>query len=81
MSRFVRNSSSKSSTNDGKIIGYVLICILIALVILAFRPFGFRTFLHGLEHDNFFSLLLVISIVAICLVIVQRAGIIFADKI
>jgi hypothetical protein len=81
LSRFVRNSSSKSSTNDGKIIGYVLICILIALVILAFRPFGFRTFLHGLEHDNFFSLLLVISIVAICLVIVQRAGIIFADKI
>ena len=81
MSRFVRNSSSKSSTNDGKIIGYVLICILIALVILAFRPFGFRTFLHGLERDNFFSLLLVISIVAICLVIVQRAGIIFADKI
>jgi|GEM_PF-3897329 uncharacterized membrane protein len=81
MSRFVRNSSSNSSTKDGKIMGYVLICILIALVILAFRPFGFRTFLHGLEHDNFFSLLLVISIVAICLVIVQRAGIIFADKV
>ncbi|HEY7570379.1 MAG TPA: hypothetical protein VH796_03320 [Nitrososphaeraceae archaeon] len=81
MSRFVRNSSSNSSTNDGKIMGYVLVCILIALVILAFRPFGFRTFLHGLEHDNIFSLLLLVSIVAICLVIVQRAGIIFADTL
>ncbi|MGC2596852.1 MAG: hypothetical protein WA395_01810 [Nitrososphaeraceae archaeon] len=76
MHQFIRNSHLGG---HGRITGYLLICILIALVILAFRPFGFRTFLHGLEHDNIFSLLLVISIVATCLVILQKAGVIFAE--
>jgi uncharacterized membrane protein len=62
MRQFTRNSG----IGDSKLTGYILICILIALVILAFRPFGFRTFLHGLEHNNILSLLLVISVIAIC---------------
>ena len=78
MHQFIRNSHLGG---HGRITGYLLICILIALVILAFRPFGFMTFLQGLEHDNIFSLLLVISIVATCLVILQKAGVIFADKV
>jgi len=49
-------------------------------MILAIRPFGFRTFLHGLGHDNIFSLLLVASAVAVVLVIVQRTGLMFPDR-
>jgi hypothetical protein len=52
----------------------ILTSILAGLVILAIRPFGFRTFLHGLGHDNVFSLLLVASAVGVILVIVQRIG-------
>lgn len=48
--------------------------ILVGLLILAVRPFGFRTFLIGLEHNNIYSLSLMICIVGIFLVILQRAG-------
>jgi len=54
--------------------------ILVGLLILAVRPFGFRTFLIGLEHNNIYSLSLMICIVGIFLVILQRAGIIFSDN-
>jgi hypothetical protein len=50
------------------------------LMILAIRPFGFRTFLNGLGHDNILSLLLVASVVAVILVMVQRIGLIFPDE-
>lgn len=53
--------------------------IFVALLILAVRPFGFRTFVNGLGHDNIFSLLLVASAVAIFLVLLQRIGLIFPD--
>ncbi len=53
--------------------------ILIALIILAIRPFGFRIFLNGLGHDNIFALLLVASAVAVVLVILQRTGLMFPD--
>jgi hypothetical protein len=48
-------------------------------MILAIRPFGFRTFLQGLGHDNVFSLLLVASAVAVVLVMAQRIGLISPD--
>ena len=57
----------------------ILTSILIALMILAVRPFGFRTFLSGLGHDNMFSLLLVASAVAVVLVMFQRTGLMFPD--
>jgi hypothetical protein len=57
----------------------VLTSIFVALMILAIRPFGFRTFLNGLGHDNILSLLLVASAVAVVLVMFQRTGLMFPD--
>jgi hypothetical protein len=57
----------------------VLTSIFVGLMILAIRPFGFRTFLNGLGHDNIFSLLLVVCAVAVVLVVMQRLGLIFPD--
>jgi hypothetical protein len=58
----------------------ILTSILAGLIILAIRPFGFRTFLNGLAHDNIFALLLVASAVAVVIVIVQRTGLMFPDR-
>ena len=58
----------------------MLLGILIVLLTLMVRPFGFRTFLHGLRENSIFSLLLVICIVGIILVILQRAEIIFNEN-
>ncbi|HET7148194.1 MAG TPA: hypothetical protein VFI73_06800 [Candidatus Nitrosopolaris sp.] len=52
----------------------ILSSIFVGLMILAIRPFGFRTFLNGLGHANIFSLLLVASAVAVILVMMQRIG-------
>jgi hypothetical protein len=57
----------------------ILTSIFVGLMILAVRPFGFRTFLNGLGHDNIFSLLLVASAVAVLLVMLQRTGFMFPD--
>lgn len=57
----------------------ILLPILTVLVILAFRPFGFRLFLKELQIGNAFSLLLIICIIGILMVIMQRLGIIFND--
>ena len=57
----------------------ILTSIFVGLMILAIRPFGFRTFLNGLGHDNIFSLLLVASAVAVVLVMLQRTGLMFPD--
>ncbi|MDQ6862879.1 MAG: hypothetical protein M3044_03560 [Thermoproteota archaeon] len=58
----------------------VLTSIFVGLMILAVRPFGFRTFLNGLGHDNLLSLLLVASAVAVVLVMLQRTGLMFPDR-
>lgn len=58
----------------------ILSSIFLGLLILAVRPFGFRTFLNALGHDNIFSLLLVVSAIAVILVMLQRLGLIFADQ-
>ena len=58
----------------------ILTSILAGLIILAIRPFGFRTFLNGLVHNNLFSLLLLASAIAVVLVIVQRTGLMFPDR-
>ena len=78
------DSESSQISNNGKnnsiakeIIA--LSSILVGLLILAIRPFGFRTFLHGLQHDSIFSLFLVASIVGLVLVMMQRLGLIFPD--
>ena len=52
----------------------ILSSTFVGLLILAVRPFGFRTFLNGLGHDNIFSLLLVACLVAVALVMMQRVG-------
>ena len=57
----------------------ILISMLVALIILAIRPFGFRIFLNGLGHDNILSLLLLAFAVAVLLVILQRTGLMFPD--
>lgn len=58
----------------------ILSSIFVGLMILAIRPFGFRTFLNGLGHDNILSLLLVASVVAVIFVTMQRIGLIFPDE-
>jgi hypothetical protein len=62
-----------------KLTSLILLGILVGLFILAFRPFGFRTFVHGLEIHSLFPLLLVTSIIGVCMVLLQRAGVIFAE--
>jgi hypothetical protein len=57
-----------------------LTLIFLGLIILAIRPFGFRTFLSGLGHDNIFSLLVVTFAVAIILVMLQGTGLIFPGR-
>jgi len=59
----------------------ILASIFAGLLVLAVRPFGFRTFLSALGHDNIFSLLLVVSAVAVILVMLQRLGLIFPDQV
>jgi hypothetical protein len=49
----------------------ILTSLFVGLMILAIRPFGFRTFLSGLGHDNIFALLLLASAVAVVLVILR----------
>jgi glucan phosphoethanolaminetransferase (alkaline phosphatase superfamily) len=70
------------STNHfehGRLVSIILLCGLAGLLLLAFRPFGFRTFLHELENNNILALLLVVSVVGICMVLLQRVGIIFSS--
>jgi uncharacterized membrane protein len=50
------------------------------LIILLFIIYGFNNFLTGIEDKELAALLVVIMIVGIILVMLQRAGIIFADK-
>jgi glucan phosphoethanolaminetransferase (alkaline phosphatase superfamily) len=73
-------NSSTTSTKHNRLTSLMLLGILIVLLILMVRPFGFRTFLHGLGENNIFSLLLTVCIVGIILVILQRAGIIFSEN-
>lgn len=58
----------------------ILSSIFVGLMILAVRPFGFRTFLQGLGHGNVFSLLLVASAVAVVLIMAQRIGLICPNE-
>lgn len=58
----------------------ILSSIFVGLMILAIRPFGFKTFLNGLGHDNIFSLLLVACAVAVVLVTMQRIGLISPNE-
>jgi predicted ABC-type exoprotein transport system permease subunit len=61
--------------------GYlVLVGILIILMFIIFGSYGFSNFLTGIEDKEVAALLLIIIIVGIILVMLQRAGIIFADK-
>lgn len=57
----------------------ILFVILAGLVLLSARPFGFRHFLQGLANNELFSILIVMGIVGVCLVMLQRLGIIFPD--
>jgi len=79
----LKDSSSAGSAlrEEHKLLREIVILssIFVGLMILAIRPFGFRTFLHGLGHDNVFSLLLIASAVAVVLVMAQRIGLISPD--
>jgi hypothetical protein len=57
----------------------ILLSLLAALSVLAIRPFGFRTFLFGISHDDIYSVAILIGIVAVIVVIMQRLGIIFSN--
>ena len=75
-------AADQTSHDNNKNLGReltILSSVLVVLLFLAARPFGFRTFLYALGHNNIFSLLLVTSAVGIVLVIMQRLEIIFAD--
>jgi len=79
-----RNSSSiDSASHDERNLLRelaILSSIFLGLIILAIRPFGYRTFLNGVAYDNVFSLLLGASAVALILVIIQRIGLILHLK-
>ena len=57
----------------------VLFAILAGLLVLSIRPFGFRHFIHGLGNNDLFSIFVVMGMVGVCLVILQRTGVIFPD--
>ncbi len=57
----------------------ILSAILVALIALSVRPFGFRNFLHGLASNQLFSLFLIMGIVGVFFIMLQRLGIIFPD--
>lgn len=59
----------------------ILSSVFAGLAVLAVRPFGFRTFLNALGHDNIFSLLLIVAAVAVILIMLQRLGLIFPDQV
>jgi hypothetical protein len=81
MSRDFETSQISNNGKNNRVAKEIitLSSILVALLILAIRPFGFRTFLHGLQHDSILSLFLVASIVGVVLVMMQRLGLIFPD--
>lgn len=58
----------------------LLLSILAGLCVLAFRPFGFRTFLSGLSNNDIYSMVILIGAVGVIIVIMQRLGIIFDDS-
>jgi hypothetical protein len=58
----------------------ILLGILAGMVILVFRPFGYRMFQIGVGEHNVFAIILVFGIVGVILVILQQIGIIFADS-
>lgn len=58
----------------------ILVGILITALVIIFGYYGFSNFLNGIEDKEVVPLLLVIIIVGIILVILQSAGIIFADR-
>ncbi|MDQ3835501.1 MAG: hypothetical protein M3270_01015 [Thermoproteota archaeon] len=55
----------------------LLLSILAGLCVLAFRPFGFRTFLSDLSHGEIYPMAILVGILAVIFVIMQRFGIIF----
>ena len=67
-----------STIKDNRWVGLMLLGLLAGLLILMFRPFGFRAFLYGLDHNK--ALLLLVCIIGICFVILQRVGVIFGDN-
>lgn len=71
------NSGSHSKTKSLRFELVILLSILGGLCFLAFRPFGFRTFLSGLSHGEIYSMAILVGILAILFVIMQRLGIIF----
>lgn len=74
------NSQEHSPNNSHNLRdAIVLLGILVCMLILVVRPFGYRMFQIGLEQHNVFAVILVVGIVGITLVILQRLGIIFAD--
>ncbi len=58
----------------------ILLSLLAGLIILAIRPFGFRTFLHDMAHGELYPMIIVFGIIAVILVLMQRFGIIFAKQ-
>jgi len=59
----------------------ILLAIFATLLVLVFRPFGYKTFQIDLQEHNILAVILIVGIVAAVLMIMQRLGIIFADYV
>ena len=77
MSEHSQEHSSNNSHDKREF--FILLAILCGMIVLVFRPFGFKMFEISLGQHNVFSIILVVGIVGVILVILQRQGIIFAD--
>jgi hypothetical protein len=51
--------------------------ILAGLSVIAFRPFGFRTFLSGLSRGEIYFMAFLVGILAVIFVIMERLEIMF----
>ena len=76
-------NSQKHFSDDTRNIRDIIILagILVGLLILAVRPFGYKAFQIGLAQRDIFPTVLIVGIVGVVLVILQRLGIIFGDQL
>src|SRR5689334_2775637 len=58
----------------------ILLSILAGLIILAVRPFGFRTFLAGMGRGEIYPIVVIFGIVGVLLVLIQRLGFIDVER-
>jgi uncharacterized membrane protein len=78
--KITRGAEMMQRLDNKKYVYFALVGILIILVFIIYAFYGFSGFLTGIEDKEVAALLVVMLIVGIILTMLQRAGIIFADK-